>query len=127
MPYNPNATDPYADMTHDDEHRILADIVREEGVNILGVGDVYSDLREHYNNAILDRWEQEDDGPSWTAHYAPGQDDCPLCGAEGSVSYGSWDTDDGAVMQTAGCQECGAEWVDCYVYSGSSTISQKED
>lgn len=95
----------YDDMTTDDEHRILSDIVddsevrdilaigevdailREElnndvvgkiadtrqtfddafekivremiPVGIMSYGDVYLELREHFNNSILEKWEEE--------------------------------------------------------------------
>lgn len=51
---------PYKNMTHDDEVRILEQIIQEDGItHILSIGDVYSVLREHYNNDILERWKAE--------------------------------------------------------------------
>ena len=50
----------YNRMTYDDEYEILKKIVVEEGSNILSIGNVYSELREHFNNEILDRWAQQE-------------------------------------------------------------------
>lgn len=51
--------DPYADMTAEDEARILREIANEKGVDwLLSVGDVYSIVLEELNNDILDRWTQ---------------------------------------------------------------------
>lgn len=51
---------PYENMTTDDEVRILEQIIQEDGIaHVLSIGDVYSVLREHYNNEILERWESE--------------------------------------------------------------------
>jgi len=47
----------YQDMQHNDEYSILADIAGDVPIaTILGIGDIYSILREHYNNEILDHW-----------------------------------------------------------------------
>lgn len=46
----------YSLMTGEDEAAILEEIVRSEGSNILQIGDVYTILREHFNNQILEIW-----------------------------------------------------------------------
>jgi len=43
-------------MTGEDETVILESIVRTNVSAILFIGDVYSILREHFNNEILDAW-----------------------------------------------------------------------
>lgn len=47
----------YDDMSHEYEKKLLTDIVKEEGANILSIGNIYSELREVFNNKILDRYE----------------------------------------------------------------------
>ena len=49
----------FSKMTEGEFRNILEDIVEEEGANILSVPGVYSELAEHFNNEILERWEQE--------------------------------------------------------------------
>jgi hypothetical protein len=40
--------------------RILADILREHsGEQLLSVPGVYEAVSEHFNNAVIDRWEEE--------------------------------------------------------------------
>lgn len=57
----------YDKMTSDEEHDILADLIHEKGVeHILSIGNVFSELREHFNNDILERWEEKQ-GPPKTA------------------------------------------------------------
>lgn len=51
----------YSKMTHDDEARILGDIMIEVGRSIIQEPGVFEFLRESYNNEILSRWEQEQD------------------------------------------------------------------
>lgn len=52
----------YDKMTNGDFDRILTDIVKEEGGNILSVPGVYEVLSEYFNNEVLDRWEEEKEG-----------------------------------------------------------------
>ena len=49
----------YDKMTNDDFLRILSDIVKEEGAELLTVPGVYDVVAEWFNNEVLDRWEQE--------------------------------------------------------------------
>ncbi|HUT43647.1 MAG TPA: hypothetical protein VMW95_04850 [Desulfobacterales bacterium] len=49
----------YDNMIHEDEERIIADIIQEEGRNLLSVPGVWEVVREHFNNEMLDRWEKE--------------------------------------------------------------------
>jgi len=54
---------PYAEMTQDDFDRILLDILKgETAQEILRIPGVAEILIEHYNNEVLDRWEQEQQG-----------------------------------------------------------------
>lgn len=46
----------YDQMTMEEETQILEDIVRGNVSLVLQIGDVYSILKEHYNNEILDIW-----------------------------------------------------------------------
>lgn len=44
-------------MTTDEENDILTEIIQNYGIgHILSIGDIYTILREHYNNEILDLW-----------------------------------------------------------------------
>ena len=54
----------YDKMTNDDFLRILSDIVKEEGAELLTVPGVYDVVAEWFNNEVLDRWtaEQADKG-----------------------------------------------------------------
>jgi hypothetical protein len=50
----------YSQMTHEEEHEILRQILDDTySSEILAIGDVYSILREHFNNRILDTWAEE--------------------------------------------------------------------
>lgn len=50
----------YSKMTHDDEVRILGDLIEKAGRNILSLEpECYSPLREYFNDEILDRWENQ--------------------------------------------------------------------
>lgn len=54
----------YSDMSSDDEHRILSEILQAEKSSgsiesILDIGDVDSILREEWNNDIIARMEQD--------------------------------------------------------------------
>lgn len=48
----------YNNLTHDEEVEILSEIIKEEGSNILTIDNIYSILREHFNNEILRRYER---------------------------------------------------------------------
>jgi len=48
----------YSKMKDEEFQEILEEIVNEEGANILSIGDVYSELSEHFNNDVLDRWAE---------------------------------------------------------------------
>jgi hypothetical protein len=60
---NPSASD-YDEMSQDDFDRILAEIVDEIGASqlIFEVPNIYSDVAEHFNNDVLDRWREEREG-----------------------------------------------------------------
>lgn len=45
-------------MTQEEFDEILAEIVNEEGANILSIGNVYSELAEHFNNDVLGIWQE---------------------------------------------------------------------
>ena len=50
----------YKSMTDDEFREILEEIVDEaSAAEILSHGDVYTELAEIYNNAVLDRWAEE--------------------------------------------------------------------
>jgi len=49
----------YDNMIHEDEERIIADIIQEEGQNLLTIPGIWEVVREHFNNEMLDRWEKE--------------------------------------------------------------------
>lgn len=50
----------YDAMTNDDEFDLLAEILDDVGIRgILSNGDVFSILREEYNNDILELWEKK--------------------------------------------------------------------
>lgn len=114
------ADNPYQDMTHDDEVRILERIVREEGASILSIGDVYVELREHFNNEILDIWLAERQTvaapgePLPPAEYARRKGGfCPVCGSL-EIEGESWEPKDNVVTQDVSCSECYASWTDTY-------------
>ncbi len=50
--------DKYDGLTLEIEVEILMSIVAQEGENILYIDEVYSALREHFNNTILDIYEK---------------------------------------------------------------------
>ena len=53
----------YDKMTQEDFNRILGDIMQEAGGRaILTIPGVYEVVSEHFNNDVLDRWEQEQGG-----------------------------------------------------------------
>lgn len=54
-----NGTDSSGDLSDTDFDGILGNIIQQRGQSILSEGDVYSELREHFNNKILDQWESE--------------------------------------------------------------------
>ncbi len=63
----------YSDMTSDEEHRILTEILQAEKSSgsiesILDIGDVDSILREEWNNDIIARMEQ--DGSDFETAYS---------------------------------------------------------
>ena len=56
-------SDRYEKMTDEDFYRILEDILNEmSGDSILVIPGLYEVLAEYFNNEILDRWEDEQDG-----------------------------------------------------------------
>lgn len=54
-------SNPYAEMTSEDFFRILCELVDEMPAShwLKTNGDVYSILSEELNNAVLERWEEE--------------------------------------------------------------------
>jgi hypothetical protein len=58
----PKSKDPYAAMTHEDFDRILADLVNQDGSDvIMSIPGVSQIVSEHYNNDVLKTWEEEQD------------------------------------------------------------------
>lgn len=54
--------DDYGKMTHDDFVRILQDILDDTPANhLLDIPGIWEVLAEHYNNDVLQRWEDEQD------------------------------------------------------------------
>jgi len=50
----------YTLLTDDEFDRILADKVDETpGCSLLSIPGVYELLSEHFNNAVLEKWEQD--------------------------------------------------------------------
>jgi hypothetical protein len=55
--------DPYADMTTDDEYRLLHAIVaKQDASTLFAIGDVGSLLTEELNNEVLNAWSVDHDG-----------------------------------------------------------------
>jgi len=50
----------YSKMTQDDFDRVLSQIVKEDAAVLLTVPGVYKAVSEHYNNEVLERWENEE-------------------------------------------------------------------
>lgn len=49
-------------MTDDEFDRILVEVVKEEPVeSLIRIPEVYDALRDHFNNAVLAWWEQEEE------------------------------------------------------------------
>lgn len=49
----------YQKMTSEDEQKILTDLIINDGPEkLLGIGNIYSEAREHYNNDILERFAE---------------------------------------------------------------------
>lgn len=88
-------TKKYSKMTNEDFDRILSDILQEEGRNLLAIPGVYEVVSEHFNNEVLNRWENEIENKSaiettpdfWDCecehhfihHYT--ENECPYCGS----------------------------------------------
>lgn len=52
--------DRYAKMTDDEFDAILAAILdKMDGASILQIPGVYSEIAEHFNNEVLEKWEQD--------------------------------------------------------------------
>jgi len=50
----------YSTMTDEEEDAILRKLCRDAGTcALLDIGDVYTIVREEFNNAILDTWAHE--------------------------------------------------------------------
>jgi hypothetical protein len=50
----------YADLTSDKFDEILAEIINEQpAASLLDIPGVYEAVSEHFNNEVLDRWEQD--------------------------------------------------------------------
>jgi hypothetical protein len=61
----------YNKCSNEDFDRILRQIVKEEGANLLDVPGVLELVSEYFNNEVLERWEEEqpeeeeEDGPAF--------------------------------------------------------------
>lgn len=113
--------DPYANMTHDDEVRIVQDILREEAPTLLGIPGIWEVLREEWNNEVLTRWEaeQDEEAPALSSsQYArKGGIVCPNCEDDG-IRGGAYHGDAGDVWQEVACPACQASWLDTYRLTG---------
>lgn len=50
----------YSQMTAIEEDDILEQLIKADGISsVLNIGDIRSILKKEYNNAILERWEQD--------------------------------------------------------------------
>lgn len=55
-----SSKDPYAEMPQEDFDRILLQILEEKtGAQLIHIPGIVEILNEHFNNEILDRWEEE--------------------------------------------------------------------
>lgn len=55
------------------------------------------------------------------AYVEKGGTRCPFCGSE-NITGGGVNIDAGGATQEVGCDDCGAEWADCYTLSGIITL-----
>lgn len=66
--------------------------------------------------------------PTSQTQYRPATDmqKCPHCGSNESVEYNNIDVNGTECAQEAYCNECGAEWLDTYSYTGIRDLSTPE-
>lgn len=57
--YRSDTMDTDSKISTDDFARILGDILNEEGANLISIPGVYEIVSEHFNNEVLERWENE--------------------------------------------------------------------
>lgn len=56
----------YSELTDEDFDRILGEVVKENAGSLLTIPEAYNVLSEHFNNEVLERWENEHPGlSSW--------------------------------------------------------------
>ncbi len=51
---------------------------------------------------------------------------CPKCGSEEDVTWGSYEFDDGDILQLGYCDTCDIEWYDVYTLTRKVIIQQED-
>lgn len=108
----------YRNLTNEDFDRILGDIMQEAGGRaILTIPGVYEVVSEHFNNDVLDRWEQETQkqgalSRNTVQEYIDSLGSfCPYCRSE-KITQNTTDLEesDGYVEKEMRCEDCKAVW-----------------
>ncbi len=69
----------YDDMTQDDFHRLLVELVDEgKASDLFDVPDVYVAVAEHFNNEVLEKWEGEQENNRCDTCRVPEHDSCGM-------------------------------------------------
>jgi len=109
----------YSKMTQEDFNNILTNILsRQTGAQLLSIPGIYEVVSEHFNNEILEEWEEptieeKENQGRITEYLSRGGNNCLFCGST-DLDCDPMDVDNNIAWQAISCNFCKATWQDQY-------------